>query len=306
MKRIITNFNDDWAGLTALVGARWVKKPTPFVVTLHAAPKTFEQLGYLHSEVLPKLTQALFDAGDISKNSERYGKYWLKEAINYGEWIEFRGGKVFDDDSFEKASTEVLSDAIDTAINESVKRGVYIQPPKFRGRNTARKRSRLESEGSGKRGGEIERERARVLIVHALDNIGESMITITLEGAITAKARARKGKSSWYTPPKTEAYSNKLAWEAKKAMAGRPLLKGALWMYFEAYMPIPKYQAKKIKEGDWHIIKPDLDNIEKQICDSLNGIVYKDDCQIALTGQSEKTYSNNPRLVIYIKELERP
>lgn len=151
MKRIINNFNTDWAGLTALVGARWVKKPTPFVVTLHAAPKTHEQLGYLHSEVLPKLAIALFDSGEIIKNDERHAKYWLKIQIKYGQWIEFGDGVVFDPDSFEKASTEVLSDAIDTAINESAKRGVFTAPPKFRGRNTVRKASRLESEGSGKR-----------------------------------------------------------------------------------------------------------------------------------------------------------
>ena len=148
MKRVITNFNTDWAGLTALVGARWAKKPKPFMVTLNAAPKTHEQLGYLHSEVLPKLTIALFDTGEIRNRSEREAKYWLKVQIKYGQWIEFNDGVVFDPDSFENATTEVLSYAIDTAISESAKRDVYTAPPKFRGRDTVRKASRLESETS--------------------------------------------------------------------------------------------------------------------------------------------------------------
>lgn len=148
MKRVITDFNRDWAGLTALVGARWQKKPKPFIVILKAAPKTHEQLGYLHTEVLPKFTQALFDAGEIIKNSERMAKYWLKIKINFGQWLEFNDYFVFDPDSFENATTEVLSNAIDTAIYEAAQRGVSINPPKLRRRNTLRKASELEQEGS--------------------------------------------------------------------------------------------------------------------------------------------------------------
>lgn len=155
MKRVITNFNTDWAGLTALVGARWLKKPSPFIVTLKAAPKSHEQLGYLHSEVLPKLAVALFDSGEILKNDERHAKYWIKIQIKYGQWIEFGDGVVFDPDSFEKASTEVLSNAIDTAIREAAKRDVHIQPPKLRRCNPVREASRLESEISSSGSGEI-------------------------------------------------------------------------------------------------------------------------------------------------------
>ena len=77
-----------------------------------------------------KLAVALFDAGEIKKNSEREAKYWLKRLLNYGAWIEFEGGLVFDPDSFADASIEVLTDVIDTAIFQASARGVVINPPR--------------------------------------------------------------------------------------------------------------------------------------------------------------------------------
>lgn len=37
---------------------------------------------------------------------------------------------------------------------------------------------------------------------------------------------------------------------------------------------------KKHKTGSPHIIKPDLDNLEKSILDALNQLAYRDDCLI--------------------------
>ncbi|MFV0557665.1 MAG: RusA family crossover junction endodeoxyribonuclease [Enterococcus sp.] len=49
--------------------------------------------------------------------------------------------------------------------------------------------------------------------------------------------------------------------------------------------------------------KPDLDNYLKAVWDSCNGILYKDDGQIAVT-TAQKLYSNNPRIYLEIFELE--
>lgn len=130
IKRIITGM-ESWLSLTQMVAKRFEREGAkPLMVIICPPPKTHEQLGYLHSEVLPKLTQALFDAGEISKLSEGESKYYLKVLINYGEWIKFRGKLVFNPFSFEKATTEILSQAIDKACAECEARGVYIPPPK--------------------------------------------------------------------------------------------------------------------------------------------------------------------------------
>lgn len=130
MKRVIANWGD-WVLLTAWAKPRLKgKKPKPFVASIKSAPKTLEQLGYLHVEVLPKLTIALFDSGDIERKVERDAKYWLKREMGYGEWINYNRGKVFDADSFEKANIEVLTKAIDIAIHACEDRGIYVELPK--------------------------------------------------------------------------------------------------------------------------------------------------------------------------------
>lgn len=136
MKRVISNLGQ-WIALTMLVTKRFEKNKKPFMITIAGAPKTHEQLGYLHAEVLPKLTIALFDAGYIKANTERYAKYWLKRQIGYGEWINISEiERVFDGDSFSDAKIETLMQAIDTAIDTAQHLGVYIAPPRI---NNARK-----------------------------------------------------------------------------------------------------------------------------------------------------------------------
>ena len=47
----------------------------------------------------------------------------------------------------------------------------------------------------------------------------------------------------------------------------------------------------------------DMDNIIKIIADALNQIAYKDDSQIVDT-TIQKYYSDNPRVIVMIKEAE--
>lgn len=129
MKRIISNLSQ-WTDLTLKVHERWQKSRKPFVVTIGKPTKTLEQLGYFYAQVLPLFTLAMFEAGEIYENSEREAKYFLKVLIGFGVWIEFNGRQVFDPSSFADADIDILTLAIDTAIDESAKRGVYIPPPR--------------------------------------------------------------------------------------------------------------------------------------------------------------------------------
>lgn len=49
--------------------------------------------------------------------------------------------------------------------------------------------------------------------------------------------------------------------------------------------------------------KPDLDNLEKPLLDSMQDIIYKNDSQIA-SKYSEKIYSHLPRIEVSIKLIE--
>ena len=49
--------------------------------------------------------------------------------------------------------------------------------------------------------------------------------------------------------------------------------------------------------------KPDLDNIAKIVCDALNKVAYYDDNQV-IDLHVTKFYSNQPKLVIRLKEVK--
>ena len=129
MKRYVTDLSA-WEAITRIVHKRFEKKTTPFMVIIKSSPKSWNQLAYLHSEILPKLTTALHDRGEIKNLDEDEAKYYLKVLIGFGKWISFRGSIVFDPHSFADASTEILSRAIDEAIKECEKSGIIVMPPK--------------------------------------------------------------------------------------------------------------------------------------------------------------------------------
>ena len=64
---------------------------------------------------------------------------------------------------------------------------------------------------------------------------------------------------------------------------------------------IPK-SRKELKVGDPHLQKPDIDNCEKGITDSLTGIIYKDDCVVWKVRGIVKVWGKSPRAEV---EIER-
>lgn len=129
------------------------------------------------------------------------------------------------------------------------------------------------------------------------------MIRIEVPGQPIAKGRARMavigGHVHAYTPARTVTYEAGVALMGKSAMVGKELLEGPLAVTVFAHFMTPK---RGKKEGDWHTGRPDGDNILKAASDALNGIVWKDDAQIA-SAQIVKTYANSPKLVIEVRAL---
>ena len=90
---------------------------------------------------------------------------------------------------------------------------------------------------------------------------------------------------------------------------GQPILEGALRAKVRFFIKPPRY-ISKVKKNQQALIdetipvakKPDVDNYEKALYDSMSGIVFKDDGQIALHDVG-KFYSLKPRIEVEVEEL---
>ena len=94
---------------------------------------------------------------------------------------------------------------------------------------------------------------------------------------------------------------------AAAAMDGMPEFAGAVEVSLCAYMAIPASWPKQ-RQADARAgllrptVKPDWDNFAK-MCDALKGVCWIDDAQVT-DGHIFKRYSDQPRVVIEVKEIE--
>ena len=111
-------------------------------------------------------------------------------------------------------------------------------------------------------------------------------VTFEVRGDATAKGRPRMTRTGRaYTPARTanaEAYVRMLA---AGAMAGAEPLDGPLRLTVRVVaVPAASWSQKRravaLAGGERPTKRPDLDNQIKLITDAINGVVYRDDCQI--------------------------
>lgn len=135
------------------------------------------------------------------------------------------------------------------------------------------------------------------------------MIKFTVPGKPQGKARPRFRKIgnyvSTYNTKQTTNYEKLVKLSAleqckdklDKEYAG--LVKMSIKAYFKPNKSISKKQYNLLI-GTEHLKKPDSDNIAKIICDSLNGIAYKDDSQITMLNV-EKYYDDEEKIEVQIE-----
>ena len=128
-------------------------------------------------------------------------------------------------------------------------------------------------------------------------------------GKIHSKGRPRFKKVgnfvTTYTDKKTVDYEELIRTEflrqkyrpSEKEYTGA--VKMVIWVYFEPANSISK-KLRALRLGQPHIKKSDIDNIIKIVADSLNGVAYKDDCQIANI-EAHKRYDNTERIEVEIE-----
>lgn len=131
------------------------------------------------------------------------------------------------------------------------------------------------------------------------------MIAFTIPGEPLAFARAgRNGKFS-FTPAPQRNFMAAIRTICAAEMQGAPPLDGPIAMELQANYLWPKsvsVRKKLVAANHWKISKPDLDNIEKLVRDSINGIAYRDDAQIT-SGSSFKQYADVACLRVKIWSL---
>lgn len=133
-------------------------------------------------------------------------------------------------------------------------------------------------------------------------------VQFKIPGPVKGKARPRMTKAGIaYTPKETVQYEN-LVRMCYKEQASE-YLKGALDIIivacFEIPKSTPKYKRRQMIEGKIRYTKkPDWDNIGKIICDSLNGVAYRDDSQIATASVLRQYTDGAPYVSVRITELE--
>lgn len=136
-------------------------------------------------------------------------------------------------------------------------------------------------------------------------------IGFTIPGPPQGKGRPRFNRATGraYTPYNTASYENLVKLEYEKAAAGRRFGdKKEVSMQIHAYFAIPesapaKSREKMLKGIIAPVKKPDADNILKVVCDSLNGVCYRDDSQVVAVAV-QKLYAEIPRVEVFIWDEE--
>lgn len=134
-------------------------------------------------------------------------------------------------------------------------------------------------------------------------------IIVSVPGPPVAKGRPRvtaRGKfARVYTPAKTRHYEDTIRCAAVEVMKDRKPIEGAIVLSVTAYVGMPEsLRGAKRSDAIDGILKPttrpDADNYAKAALDGCNGILFRDDSQVADL-IVRKRYSVEPRLVIVME-----
>lgn len=133
------------------------------------------------------------------------------------------------------------------------------------------------------------------------------MVVINLDPYPSPRPRFSK-RGGTYMPSDYTAWKKQFLKEWLKHSLGKYDTGVAIAVDLKFYIKPPKAIARVkknqniLKAETWRVVKkPDLDNLEKSVLDSVNGHAYEDDNQISDL-HSCKRYSLNPRVEISIRE----
>lgn len=125
-------------------------------------------------------------------------------------------------------------------------------------------------------------------------------VTFEVPGRPHAKQRARSAGRVVYTPKATVNAETFIRLTAAPHFV-EPLIGPIRLMVVAYFVPPPSWSKRKREAalGGLHTQRPDFDNIQKSVCDALNGVAYVDDSQIA-EATCRKEWGARERTVITV------
>lgn len=135
------------------------------------------------------------------------------------------------------------------------------------------------------------------------------LLEFFIPGEPVAWARVQGGRTTHvFEPKKQRDYRPHIRLAASRAMEGRSPLESALAISATFIFPRPKShfwtgKRSNILRDDaprLHVSRPDTSNLVKLIEDALNGVVWRDDSQIAVYERIEKVYGEIPGVRVKI------
>jgi len=135
-------------------------------------------------------------------------------------------------------------------------------------------------------------------------------LTFTIPGTPQPQQRPRFTRQGsfvrTYDPPKSKAAKKVVSDVATMAAFDAGLtepMAGPVEVVVEFHMPIPK--SSKARPDDYHIKKPDLDNLIKLVLDGISDscAVWRDDSQVSEVAAC-KVYGVNPQTRVRITEVD--
>lgn len=129
----------------------------------------------------------------------------------------------------------------------------------------------------------------------------------TVPGKPLAWARARTHNGKFYTDPVRRSSKVQIGTLAKLAMGRRQPFVGAIVLTVRAYFAVPKswpkwMQKAALAQQVHPTIRPDGDNLLKQVGDALNGVAWLDDCQV-ISAAVHKHYGEEARTEVEVFEV---
>jgi Holliday junction resolvase RusA-like endonuclease len=129
----------------------------------------------------------------------------------------------------------------------------------------------------------------------------QEYINLTIPGKPRSKKRPRFANGKVYSP--SQGDEEIFRWQCVSQMKKQTIFEGPIEIVIYFFFQIPK-SAKNRKEGEYHVFKPDIDNLEKFVMDAINGLFWNDDCQICKL-RSKKIWSQEDKTELLIRELCR-
>lgn len=125
-------------------------------------------------------------------------------------------------------------------------------------------------------------------------------------GPAVGKGRPRFGNGRTFTDKKTAAYENLVALQAQAHNI--PWIEGHVKVDVVVAKQVLKSMSKKKKalaiSGVYAVGKPDLDNVMKSILDGLNGVIYRDDSQVAAMSISRIWVELASKVIVSVTEIK--